>query len=84
VTAASANSYSYDANGNMVTRNGASVGRRSDNLPAVINAAGYTTQFDHGPDDQRWRQVSSYASGNETTIYVAGLLEKLTTRALTR
>ena len=79
VIAAGANSYSYDANGNMITRNGASVGWRSDNLPSVINAAGYSAQFDYGPDGQRWRQVSSYASGNETTIYVAGLLEKLTT-----
>jgi hypothetical protein len=82
--AAGANSYSYDANGNIVTRNGASVGWRSDNLPSVINAAGYSAQFDYGPDGQRWRQVSSYASGNETTIYVAGLLEKLPTRAVTR
>jgi len=79
VIAAGSNSYSYDANGNMVTRNGASVGWRSDNLPSVINAAGYSAQFDYAPDGQRWRQVSTYASGNETTIYVAGLLEKLTT-----
>jgi hypothetical protein len=64
VIAAGTNSYSYDANGNMITRNGA--------------------QFDYAPDGQRWRQVSSYASGNETTIYVAGLLEELPTRAVTR
>ena len=66
VIAAGANSYSYDANGNMITRNGASVGWRSDNLPSVINAAGYSAQFDYGPDGQRWRQVGSYASGRET------------------
>ena len=73
-----------DANGNMITRNGASVGWRSDNLPSVSNAAGYSTQFDYAPDGQRWRQVSNYASGNETTIYVAGLLEKLTTPVCAR
>jgi hypothetical protein len=41
-------------------------------------------QFDYAPDGQRWRQVSSYASGNETTNYVAGLLKELPTRAVTR
>jgi hypothetical protein len=50
----------------------------------VINAAGCIAQFDYAPDGQRWRSMSSYASGNETTIYVAGLLEKFTTRARTR
>lgn len=59
VIAAGANSYAYDANGNMVTRNGAPIGWRSDNLPVVINAAGYSAQFDYAPDGERRRQVSS-------------------------
>jgi RHS repeat-associated protein len=31
------------------------------------------------PDRSRWKQVSSYSGGTETTLYVGGLLEKLTT-----
>ncbi len=33
----------------------------------------------YAPDRSRWKQISTYAGGSETTIYVGGLLEKLTT-----
>jgi RHS repeat-associated protein len=79
VIAAGSNSYAYDANGNLTTRNGASVSWTSYNLPATLNAGGYSAQFSYAPDRARWRQVSSYATGSETTIYAGGLLEKLTT-----
>jgi RHS repeat-associated protein len=83
VTAAGSNSYSYDANGNMITRNGASLAWTSYNLPSSVSAASYSAQFAYGPERARWRQISSYANGTETTIYVGGLLEKLTTAART-
>jgi RHS repeat-associated protein len=79
VTAAGSNTYSYDANGNLKTRNGKSLTWRSYNLPSLINGVGYSASFSYTPDRQRWRQVSGYASGNETTIYVGTLLEKLST-----
>src|SRR5690606_26992403 len=60
------------------------IGWTSYNLPAVVNdAGGYSAQFAYAPDRSRWRQVSSYAGGTETTIYVGGLLEKLTTASRT-
>ena len=83
MTAAGSNSYGYDANGNMITRNGATLAWTSYNLPATLNAGGYSAQFAYGPERARWRQISSYANGTETTIYVGGLLEKFTTAART-
>ncbi len=79
VVSAGSNSYTYDANGNMSTRNGSTLTWTSDNLPASLSAGGYTASFNYAPDRSRWRQVSTYAGATETTIYVGGLLEKLTT-----
>lgn len=76
---AGANTYTYDANGNMTTRNGSTIAWTSYNLPASLSAGGYTATFNYAPDRSRWRQVSTYAGATETTIYVGGMLEKLTT-----
>lgn len=79
VAAAGGNSYAYDANGNMSTRNGAAITWTSYNLPATLSASGYTASFNYAPDRSRWRQIATYTGSTETTIYVAGLVEKLTT-----
>jgi hypothetical protein len=72
--------YGYDANGNLTSRGGASVTWKSYNLPTkVADPNGYSATFSYAPDRSRWKQVSTYAGGTETTIYMAGLLEKLTT-----
>ena len=81
VTSAGGVSYGYDANGNMSTRNGATIAWTSYNLPASLSASGYTASFNYAPDRSRWRQVATYTGATETTIYVAGLVEKLTTSA---
>jgi RHS repeat-associated protein len=83
VIAAGSNTYAYDANGNLVTRNGVTQSWTSSNLPAGLSAGGYSAQFAYAPDRSRWRQVSTYAGGTETTIYVGGMLEKLTTAVRT-
>ena len=79
------NSYGYDANGNMISRNGMSITWNSTNLPATINGVGgVSSQFSYTPNRQRWRQIAGYSGGgNETTIYIAGLMEKLTTASTT-
>ena len=79
MVSASANTYAYDSNGNMSTRNGSTITWTSYNLPASLSAGGYTATFDYAPDRSRWRQISTYSGGTETTIYVGGLMEKLTT-----
>jgi RHS repeat-associated protein len=73
----SANSYSYDANGNAQTRNGFSVTWTSYNYPSSINAAGESVAFSYGPDRQRWKSIYSTSIGTETTYHVGKLLEKV-------
>jgi RHS repeat-associated protein len=81
VTAAGSSSFAYDANGNVSTRNGSTITWASYNLPTSITGSGQTAQFWYAPDRGRWKQVSSYAGGTETTIYVGGVLEKMTASA---
>ena len=45
--------------------------------------SGYNAQFVYAPDRSRQKQISTYAGNTETTIYVAGLFEKLTTTTRT-
>jgi RHS repeat-associated protein len=71
-------SFGYDANGNMNSYKGNTIAWTSYNLPSTINAAGQSSSFAYGPNRNRWRQVASYPSGTETTIYVGGILEKVT------
>jgi len=76
--------YEYDANGNLFKRSGATVSWTSYNLPSSINdPSGYNGQFVYAPDRSRLKQISTYAGNTETTIYVAGLFEKLTTATRT-
>jgi len=83
VTSAGSHSYTYDANGNQITRDGASQAWASFNLPVLlaqpIGGTTYQSQFSYGPDHRRWKQVASYSNGTETTLYVGGLLEKEST-----
>ncbi len=83
VTAAGSHNYTYDANGNQITRDGASQAWAAFNLPVQlaqpIGGTTYQSQFSYGPNHQRWKQVASYANGTETTLYVGGLLEKEST-----
>ncbi len=79
VITAGSHSFGYDANGNMTSRNGATIGYTSYNLPTVINApGGYSSTLSYGAFRNRFKQIAIGASGTETTIYVAGLLEKVT------
>ena len=75
--------YSYDANGNMATRNGSSISWATYNLPTLINGSGVSASFSYGPDRQRKQQVSTYTAdgtvGTETTVYVGGIFEVETT-----
>jgi len=80
----SAQTYTYDANGNMTSRNGLSVTWYSYNLPNTINGpGGNSSQFFYAPDRSRWKQVASYAGTTEQTIYIGGLVEKVTLSGVT-
>ncbi|TMC49309.1 MAG: hypothetical protein E6J20_18030, partial [Chloroflexi bacterium] len=87
-TGSNQTTYSYDANGNMATRNGLSVNWASYNLPTSIpGSGGVYANFVYGPDRQRKQQSAKYVadgqSGVETTTYVFGLYEYQTTPAQT-
>ena len=75
----SAYNYSYDGNGNAITRQGSSIAWSSYNYPTAISAGSGSTAesvaFSYGPSRQRWQQ--SYAGNGitETTDYVGGNLE---------
>ena len=77
VIAAGANTYAYDANGNVSTRNGAALAWASFDLPLSLNAGANASQFAYTPERSRWRQVATTGGVTETTHYVAGLLEKV-------
>lgn len=84
VTAAGSNTYSYDANGNMIERNGSTLSWYSYNFPETIyEGANYST-FSYGPGRARYKQVNYVApggvlpSGTETTIYIGGIFEQIT------
>ena len=80
-------SFSYDANGNMTSGRGATIDWTSYNYPSCIRLGAACTgtssdysSFSYTPDRQYWRQISNYTSGGTaTTLYIGGLLEKVTT-----
>lgn len=80
-------SFGYDANGNMTSGRGATIDWTSYNYPSCIRLGAACTgtssdysSFSYTPDRQYWKQVSNYTSGGTaTTLYIGGLLEKVTT-----
>jgi RHS repeat-associated protein len=80
-------SFGYDLNGNMTSGRGATIDWTSYNYPSCIRLGAACTgsssdysSFSYTPDRQYWRQISNYVSGGTaTTLYIGGLLEKVTT-----
>jgi len=83
VIAAGANSYGYDANGNLTSRNGNSISYTSYNLPGVISAGTNSSTLSYGAWRNRSKQVAISGGSTEITISVAGLLEKVTRGSVT-
>ncbi len=84
VISAGGRSYGYDANGNMTSRDGASISWTSDDLPSTIaGSSGNSSQFWHGPAGNRWKQVASHDGTTELTIYAGELMEKVTRAGVT-
>ena len=83
----SAYNYSYDANGNAITRQGSSILWSSYNYPTSISAGSGSTAetvaFSYGPDRQRWQQAYSGNSTTETTQYVGRELEVVSSGGVT-
>lgn len=62
----------------MQTGRGATITWTSYNLPASITNGTLSSAFSYKPDRGYWKQVAQYSGGSETTVYVDGLLEKVT------
>jgi len=71
--------YTYDANGNVATRNGLAISWTSYNHPLVINSPGESVQFAYKQDHTRWSAIYNGSTGIETTYFVGDLLEKVIT-----
>jgi hypothetical protein len=68
----------------MTSGRGATLTWTSYNYPASITNGTDTATFSYTPDRQYWKQVSNYTSGGTaTTLYIGGLLEKVTTSTAT-
>ena len=83
VIAAGSHSYGYDANGNLTSRDGSTIGYTSYNLPGVINAGSNSSTISYGAYRNRYKQVAVTAGVTETTIYIGGMLEKVTRAGVT-
>lgn len=70
--------FTYDSNGNQLTGRGQSITWYSYNLPNSMTASGVSSQFWYTPGRQYWKQADTYVDGSSTTIYVGGILEKVT------
>jgi RHS repeat-associated protein len=79
--------YSYDNNGNAITRQGSTISWSSYNYPTTINAGtgstAETVAFSYGPERQRWQQTYVGNSTQETTNYIGGLLEVVASGSVT-
>jgi RHS repeat-associated protein len=78
VVTAGANTYGYDANGNMTSRNGSTINYASYNLPTSIASGANSSTLAYGAWRNTVKQVAVSSGTTETTVYVAGLLEKVT------
>lgn len=71
--------YTYDANGNALTRNGQSITWTTYNYPSRIKKS--ATEYDdffYGPNRERWKQIYTSPTVSETTISLGKFLEKVT------
>jgi hypothetical protein len=75
--------YAYDANGNVQSRHGNTIGWYSYNLPKRIHHGASWNEFQYGPNRDRYRLDSFDGSATQTTLYIGGVLEKWSKGALT-
>jgi RHS repeat-associated protein len=70
-------SFTYDANGNAITRNGYSNTWSSYNYPTLVQSSGESATFIYGQNHQRIETIYTGSIGTETTYHVGELLEQV-------
>lgn len=73
--------YTYDANGNAISRNGYAISWSSYNYPTQLATGSETVNLSYGPNRERWRISLTGSSGTETTYVYGNLLEKVVSSA---
>ncbi|MGH8292699.1 MAG: hypothetical protein ACRESA_04425 [Gammaproteobacteria bacterium] len=76
-------SASYDADGNMTSRNGYATQWTVDNLPESIASATGSSTFSYGPDGNRYSQTATFNGATTATAYLGGLFEVVSTSSTT-
>ena len=76
-------SASYDADGNMLTRNGSPLTWTADNLPASLASAQGGSTFSYDPEHQRYYQAATFNGATTDTTYIGGLFEVVATATTT-
>lgn len=71
-------SYSYDANGNMLSGDGRSITWSLFDKPTQITQNGNTTVMGYGPERQLLTRADTTSAGTTHTVFVGGLYEKVT------
>jgi RHS repeat-associated protein len=72
-------SFIYDDNGNQISGNGRTVVYNAFNKPTSIVKGGKQTEMWYGAERQMMKQRADTPSGKQTTLYVGGLFEEITT-----
>ena len=75
VVAAGGDSFTYDANGNMLTGSGRTLQWSSFNKPTQMTQNGRLASFSYGPDRARFSKLNHKG---DKTLYIGSLYEKLT------
>ncbi len=83
VTTADSQTYSYDANGNMISGAGRTLKWTSYNKPRLITRNSATVAFVYGPNRARYKQTKVANGTTSTTIYFDKLYEEITKNNLT-
>ncbi|MEY4377320.1 MAG: hypothetical protein RJB26_1870, partial [Pseudomonadota bacterium] len=76
---AGTHTYAYDANGNVVLRDGAAITWTSGGQPALLRANGLQSRYTYGANGELVAQEALFASGTENTLYLGEQVERVVT-----
>jgi RHS repeat-associated protein len=77
--AGAASAYTYDQNGNAISRNGHPITWNKFNYPTILQGQTGSVALSYDGHMRRWKQVTTENSASETTIYIGNHLEKVST-----
>lgn len=76
---AGTHTYAFDANGNVVQRDGATLVWNSNDQPTLLRANGQQSRYTYGAEGELVAQEATFAGGTESTRYLGELVERVVT-----